>query len=748
MQATSHLRMCPICEAACGLVVTTDTAGNVSSIKGDPDDPFSRDFVCAKSQAILGISNDPDRLKRPLRRVGQQFVEITWEEAFDLAAERLGAIRRCSGDHSVGFYIGNPTASNPGLGLYSGALIGLIGTRQIYSASSIDAHPRLLVSALLYGDKTLMPLPDIDSCEFLLIVGANPMISNGSMLTAPGMPKRLSNIRKRGGTIVVVDPRRTETADIADEHFAIRPSTDALLLMSMVYTLFNEGLVSLGDCREMVCGVEEMRAVSLPFAPEAVASETGIAAADIRTLTRRLAGANRAAVYGRVGACCQIFGTVTSWLIDVLTILTGNLDRAGGVVFGRPIPSNALVRDPYVGDQQPYDRYRTRVRGFPEFAGQYPAFVMTEEIETPGEGQLRALVTLAGNPLLSFPNSNRLEKAIRSLDFMMSIDFYVNETTRLADLILPPAGHLEGSGFTLHFTNVMIHSYAKYWDAILPKSNNSYYDWEILLEVGSRLAGISRESFHRNHLLQLIRKVQRVTNVAAHRTPEEILPLLGGELGPDKLFDLLVRAGEFGDHLGARPDGLTIDSIRAFPHGLDLGPVGGGRLSTLIRTPDRMVHLAPPVFVEDVKRLARDRENSRVEPAPADGGRFVLSSRREARSMNSWLHNVHALAKGRDRCTLLMHPDDATRLHLASGSLVCVSNRTGTITVPMQISSQVRPGAVSLPHGFGHNRAGSRLHLAEVQPGMNINVLLDEECIDVPSGNTAFNQIYVTIRSA
>jgi anaerobic selenocysteine-containing dehydrogenase len=741
-------RNCPICEACCGLAIALDDAGEILSVKGDADDPVSRGYVCPKSQALVGVAKDPDRLQAPLLRRGDSYQEIPWPEALDLAATRLRESAERHGNDSVGVYIGNPTAGNPGLSLYAGALIGALRTRQIYSASSIDAHPRLLTSALLYGDKAIMPLPDIDHCDLLVIVGANPLVSNGSMLTAPGLPHRLRALRQRGGRIVVIDPRKSETVDIADQHLAVTPSTDALLLLATVHTSFDEGLIGLGELAPLITGLDDIRIAASSYPPERVAAVTGVDPGVIRQLARDLAASPRAAVYGRIGACCQEFGTLTSWLIDVLNILTGNLDVRGGSIFSRPVPTDALARDPYVGAQAPYDRYRTRVSSFPEFSKQFPVAFLSEEIETAGRGQIRAMAVLAGNPIVSLPNGSRLERALRSLDFMVSVDLYRNETSRLADLILPPTSHLERSDFPLHFTNYMVRSYARYSPAVSPKQSGSHHDWEILLELGARLADARIDEFHRGFLLRLIRRVQKATALGKDIGPDEILSRLGGEDGPEKIFDLLLRAGDFGDRVGANPAGLTLAALRGHDHGIDYGPAETGVLPDRLKTPGRRIHLAPEPMLRDLERLARflDQAGDRQPDAQET---FRLSSRRETRSMNSWLHNVRALGKGGERCLLLIHPDDADRLDLRDGDVVQVASQAGQIIVPVEISERVKIGSVNLPHGFGHDLEGSSLTFAgQFQVGRNVNLLLGDDRIDLPSGNVAFNDLPVTIAPA
>lgn len=734
-------RTCPICEACCGLVIEADRdSGRVLSVKGDKDDPFSRGFVCPKSQALNGVADDADRLRRPLRKVGNGFVEIDWEEAFDLVAERLTDIRARHGSDAVGVYTGNPAANNPGLMIYSGMLIEALGTRQIYTAGSIDAMPRFLSSAALFGDKAMIPLPDIERTDLLVIVGANPMVSNGSLLTAPGMPHRLKALKARGGRMVVLDPRRTETAEIADRHVAVRPSSDAALLLAMVHELFEQSLVTPGKAGGLLRNLDRLHTLVSDFTPEKVEAVTGVPAAEIKALAREIAAAPSAAVYGRIGACCQAFGTLTSWAIDLLNILTGNLDREGGILFGRPVPMNFFSRDPYVGDQAPFARHHSRVSGFPEIARQFPVVALAEEIEETGDGKIHAMVTIAGNPLLSLPDSGRLEQAFRSLDFMVAIDLYLNETTRLADVILPPIDHLHRSGFTFHFSNNMIRSYAKAFPKVLERPAGGLDDWEIIVRIAARLAGADRAAHERAFLDRLHQRIIDSSPKGDGRRIADVEGALSGANGVERTYDLLVRLGEFGDGCRDGAEGLSLDALLARPEGVDMGPLIGGRLESLIRTPDGMIDLAPQVIVDDLMRL-----RSWMAADRGTGAGFILASRRDLRSMNSWLHNVAALAKGRDRCVLLVNPDDAARLGIMEGQSVRICANGESIVAPVQLSEQMQPGMVNLPHGWGHAAEGSRLSRAREKPGANFNRLLASTSYDVPSGNAAFNAVPVTL---
>jgi anaerobic selenocysteine-containing dehydrogenase len=703
---TTHHRACNLCEAICGLAIEVRD-GAIESIRGDRDDPFSLGHICPKAVALKDIHNDPDRLRRPMRRNGGAWSEIGWDEAFDEVAAGIRAVQAARGRDAVAVYLGNPNVHNWGSMLFGPALIRSLRTVNRYSATSVDQLPHHVAATLMFGHKLLLPVPDIDRTSHLLVLGANPVVSNGSMMTAPGFRRRLEELQRRGGRLVVVDPRRTETARLADRHHFIRPGTDAFLLMALLQVIVDEKLEDPGRLASSIDSIEKVRAAVRAFEPEAVAAATGIAAAEIRTMAREFAAAPSAVCYGRMGVSTQAFGGLCQWLINVLNIVTGNLDRPGGAMFTRPaVDLVASTSRGHLG------RRTSRVGGLPEFGGELPAAALAEEILTPGEGQVRALVTVAGNPVLSTPNGVQLDRALRGLDFMVAIDIYLNETTRHATVILPPTSALEHDHYDLVFNLLAVRNVARYSPPLFEPGPDARHDWQILDELRRRLddGGLST-------------RWKR---------------WLSARLGPRRLLDLGLRLGPRGS--GFRPfgGGLNLRKLERAPHGLDLGPLEPC-LPERLRTDHRRIELAPSPFVEDLERL-----RSRLH-APKTDERLLLIGRRHLRSNNSWMHNFPRLMGGRERCTLLMHPDDAGRLKLEHGERVVVTSRTGRVEVPLEVTDEVAKGVVSLPHGWGHGRSGTRLGAAHDHPGASVNDLTDDQVVDPSCGNAVLNGVPVRV---
>lgn len=712
----THFRTCHLCEAMCGIQIDVE-GDKILSIEGDHEDPLSRGYICPKALALADIHTDPDRLKLPQKRTATGWETIGWEEAFDLAAKGIHGIQSQHGRHAVGFYLGNPTVHNYGAMLFGLPFLLTLRTKNRFSATSVDQLPRMLVSLLMYGHQLLLPVPDLDRTSYLLVLGANPVVSNGSIMSAPGASKRLAAIRARGGKVVVLDPRRTETAEIADAHHFIRPSTDALFLLGMLHTIFAEKLARPGKLEPLLDGFEWVEEVMRRFPPERVAGPTGIPAATIREIAREFAQAKSAACYGRVGTSTQEFGTLASWLTDVLNIVTGNLDRAGGAMFTRPA-ADVVSGAARAGQQGTFARYRSRVRGLPEFGGELPVAVLAEEMETPGEGQIRALVTGAGNPVLSTPNGRRLDRALAKLEFMVSIDFYVNETTRHAHLILPPTFGLEHDQYELAFHLLAVRNTAKFSPALFERGPDQRHDWEIYLELTTRLLALQ-----------------------GSRVKAAVLGATGRKLGPAGILDLMVRAGPHGDRFNPFSKGLSRKKLLQHPHGVDLGalePCLPGRLST----ESKRINLAPAPIAEDLKRL-----EARFLTKEAVAGGLELIGRRHLKSNNSWMHNSARLVKGKDRCTLLMHPGDAQGRGLATGQRVKVTSRVGSVEVPLEVSDEVMPGVVSLPHGWGHGRDGVKLAVAQAHAGESVNDLTDENHLDALSGTSSLSGVAVTVEA-
>ncbi|WP_232661494.1 molybdopterin-dependent oxidoreductase [Pseudonocardia sp. TRM90224] len=729
-ERTSY-RICPLCEATCGLVITT-RGERVVSVRGDTEDEFSRGFACPKGIALGELHHDPDRLTTPLIRRNGELVPATFEEAFAEIAARLPKLIEEHGRNAVAVYLGNPVAHDHAALLYAPMLIKALGTDHRYSASTVDQMPKHLAVGLMFGTVMSVPIPDVDRTDHLLVLGANPLVSNGSLFTAPDMPGRLRALRKRGGRLVVVDPRRTRTAKAADEHVTIRPGTDALLLAAMAHTLFAEGLVTLGRLAPHVSGLDDVREIVAAYPPETVAQACGVPAADIRRLARELAAAPSAAVYGRIGTCTTAHGTLASWLVDVLNVLTGNLDRPGGALFTKPAARTDNTagepgrgRGVRVGGPR-----RTRVRGLPSVLGEFPAATLAEEIDTPGPGgeRIRALVTVAGNPALSTPNGARLEAALGQLDFMVCIDAYLNETTRHADVVLPAPSPLTRSQYDLPFAQFSTRNVAHWSPPVFPPSDGRPSDGELILRLAAIMLGTTAEA-----LDDLV--VQRTAAAAAAdpssplhgRDPAELVAELGERRGADRMLDLMLRAG---------PYDLTLDDLAAAPHGVDLGPLQP-RIPEVLRTPSGTIELAPQPIVDDAPRLA--------DLLTSTAG-LTLVGRRDLRSNNSWMHNLPAMVKGADRCTLHISPSDAVAAGIVDGGRATVTSRVGAVEVTVLVTDDVRPGVVSLPHGWGHAETG--MSVARAHAGVNSNLLTDELEIDPLSGNAVLNGIPVTVTPA
>ncbi|MFN5010431.1 MAG: molybdopterin oxidoreductase family protein [Gammaproteobacteria bacterium] len=720
----THYRTCHLCEAICGVEIRV-RGTEILSIRGDERDPFSRGHICPKALGLKDFHEDPDRLRRPMRRTASGWEEVSWEAALDEVARRIVAVQREHGADAVATYIGNPQVHN-----YSGLLGGVrflraLRSRNRYSATSVDQLPHHLSAFLLYGHQMLIPVPDIDRTQFFLVLGGNPVVSNGSLMTAPDVTRRLKDLRARGGRLVVVDPRRTQTAALADTHLFVTPGSDALLLLSMLQVLFAEGRVALGALAGFIDGVETIGDLVRPFTPESTAAATGIDAEAVKRLVRDFAASPSAACYGRMGVSTQQFGALCQWLIQLLNILTGNLDRVGGAMFTRPAFDIVGLGGSF-GQPGSFGKRRTRVRGLPEFGSEFPVTALAEEILTPGKGRIRALVTSAGNPVLSTPNGRRLEEALAQLDFMVSIDPYLNETTRHAHLILPPTSGLERDHFDLVFHVLAVRNTVKYSKPLFAKPPGALHDWEI---------------FHR--------LAERIGEHDPVRRPGWVARLTSRWLTPKRSVALGIRLGSRGAGWNPFSRGLTLSKVAAHPHGLDLGPLEPC-LPQRLKTPDRRIGLAPQALVADLQRLSRAVQLSVPTTAAATGdspetGVLRLIGRRDPRTNNSWLHNSRRFVKGPQRCTLLMHPADAAARGLAEGDVATVTSRAGSVDIAVEPSDEMMRGVVSIPHGWGHHRPGMRLQVAAAHAGVSANDLTDETFIDELSGNAALNGVAVTI---
>jgi anaerobic selenocysteine-containing dehydrogenase len=711
----------------CGLEIQVKD-GQIHSIKGDKDDPFSRGHICPKAVALQDVYHDPNRLKFPLRRTATGWEQIGWDEAFNEVVSRLQAIQAQHGRNAVGVYLGNPNVHNVGSLLYNPPFIRALRTKNRFSATSVDQLPHHLAAYLMFGHYLLLPVPDVDRTDYFLMLGANPVASNGSLMTAAGIEGRLKAMQTRGGKLVVIDPRSTETAQMADEHHFIRPGADALFLWAVLHTLFAEGLVDLGRLAGVCDGLETVAEIAAAFPPSAVESAISIPASTIERIAREFAAAPSAVAYGRIGLSTQPFGGLCQWLLNLINIVTGNMDNPGGAMFTHPA-IDAVAITSLTGGKGSYGRWRSRVRNLPEIAGELPAAALAEEILTPGEGQIKAMVTVAGNPVLSTPNGRQLDEALAGLEFMVAVDIYLNETTRHAHIILPPATGLETSHYDLVFHVLAVQNTAKFSPALFEPEPGMKEDWQILRELRLRLEG-NRDTSRKKYKFDFFRR-----------------------LSPDKVIDLAIRFGPY----GRGREGLTLSRLRREVHGVDLGPLRPSLPDRLGHT-NKRISLAPDLLVQDLTRLktwwqtvsseqsaVSSHQYAELETQNSKLETFLLIGRRHLRSNNSWMHNSERLVKGKERCTVMVNRGDAAALGLMDGQMVEVRSRVGCITLPTELTDDIMPGVVSIPHGWGHNRPGIRLDVAQQHPGASLNDLTDEQALDELTGNAAFSAIPVTL---
>jgi anaerobic selenocysteine-containing dehydrogenase len=743
MPTTEHLRTCPLCEAMCGLRIHVED-GRVTRIRPNDDDVWSRGYICPKGTTLGELHHDPDRLRAPMVRRDGAFVEVSWAEAFAECERLLHGVVTRHGKAALTYYVGNPTVHNFSLSRYVAAFGPLAGIERLYSAGTIDQWPKNVVCALLYGGMWAIPTADIDRTDHLVIMGANPHASQGSLMACPDFVGRLTALRARGGKSVVIDPRRTGTAERADEWVAIRPGTDAALLMAWVNVLFADGLVRPGRLADFTDGIDAIRALCEPFTPEVVADVCAIPADTIRRLIRELAAAPRASIYGRIGTCNQEFGTLASWLVEVVNVLTGNLDRPGGSMFANPVEWSFLtMRPPEFADGWTFGRWASRVRGAPEVLGQVPISCLAEEIAVPGAGQIRALITFAGNPVVSAADAGRLDDALPELECMICVDNWLNETTRHAHVVLPGLSALEQPHYDELIWSWAVRDAAIFSEPVFPPPARPA-EWEIMLALaaiaqGQAAADVDVTMLDQMFFVGLVGAVTAdPTSRIAGRDAADIVAATPGS-GPERLLDFGLRLGPWGEGYGARTDGMTLARLREHPNGIDMG-AHEPRLPNMLTTPSQRIDLVPAHITADVPRLRRRLERS-------DDG-LLLVSRRHLRSNNSWMHNVPSLMTGRDRCTLLVHPDDAGRLGLADGGRATVRSAAGEVEAPVEVSDEMMPGVVCLPHGWGHDRPGTRLGVASRHAGVNNNLLAPGDLVDVPSGNAAVNGIPVQVLPA
>ena len=711
----SHFRTCTLCEAMCGIEIKLENQ-KIIAITGDKKDPFSKGHICPKATALQDLYEDPDRILNPMQRTPLGWEKISWKKAYSTIAEKIKKIQSTHGLNAVGIYLGNPNAHNMGSLLTVSTFIKSLKSKNVFSATSVDQLPHHIVAHKLFGHSLLMPIPDINFTNYMVIIGGNPLASNGSIMTVADVKNKIKNIQTRGGKVVVVDPRKTETAAIASEHHFIKPGSDVLFLLAILNTIFEKKLSNYGKLESITPHIQEVEQYVKTYTPERTAPLTGISVENIVQLTIEFCKADKAVMYGRMGVSTQVFGTLCQYLIQVINIVTGRLDAVGGCLFTSPAADILKQHGRgYIPTQ------KTRVRGLPGFSGEFPVSALAEEILTSGDGQIKAMFLIAGNPVITTPNGNNLTKAFESLDFMVSVDFYINESNRLADIILPPVTPLEREHYDLIFHLFAVHNFAKYSKALYPAKGESKQDWQIMIALSEQLGKL--------------------------KPPEKITNALIKSWGPSLLVDILLRSGKYGGKLNIFK-GLSIKKLLKHPHGIDLGPLKPSLPLTLY-TKDKKIHLCFDYFMSDLKRVDNmffeanaTLPNQENQP---NSLKMQLIGRRHLRSNNSWLHNSQRLVKGKLRCTALIHPQDAFKLNINSMQTINVKSRTGSVQITAEISDEIMPGVISIPHGWGHDKKGTQWHIAEQHAGVSANDLTDELFIDELSGNAGLNGVEVII---
>lgn len=736
MAVETSYRICPLCEACCGLEVAHED-GRVVSVRGAESDPFSQGYICPKGVALADLHEDPDRLRTPMIKRNGRFEEATWDEAFAEIERGLMPVIEKHGREAVGAVLGNPVSHRYGINLFSQRLLRALGTPNIFSSSTVDQMPKHRAVGEMFGNWMSIAVPDITRTDLLVILGANPMASNGSLWTVPDFRGKARALKARGGRMVTIDPRRTETAKVSDEHLFIRPGGDVFFLLGLVHTLFAEGLVKTGRLGDYLNGLGELKAAVASYDADRMAPRCGIAAEDIRRLARDLATAQHAALYGRIGTCVQEFGTLNSWLVDVVNILTGHMDEPGGMMFPKAAAFAANTKGASgSGRGVKVGRRTMKSAPVPEIMSEFPVSMISDEITQAGDHGIRAMISVATNPVLSSPNGEKLSRALETLDFMVSLDIYLNETTRHANVILPGTSPLEDSHWDVLFNQFAWRNTARYSPATFPLPEGQLSEWQAIMRftglVQGRGPNVDPEALDDEMTRAEVEKL--VGPVA-----DGLLEMVSGLKGPDRLLDLELRSGPYGEGFGRRPEGLTLAKVKAERYGIDLG-LHEPRIPEILRTPSGKIELAPRDFIEDLNRV-----NEALAEPTSD---LVLIGRRDVRTNNSWMHNLPTLAKGPNRCKLLVHPADAARYGLGNGSMAEISGNGTSLLVPVELSEDMMAGVVSLPHGWGHDQEGAKLGLAARNPGVNVNALIPEGTRDPLSGNSVLNGVAISLKAA
>lgn len=718
---TTKYGICPICGSSCGLIVEMEN-GAIQQITGDQQDPHSRGYTCPKGRSLKYQHVDPDRVLHPLKKENGDWREVSWDEALGDIASRIADMRKRYGPDSLAVYAGDGTTHSYETLFAIAAFVLGLGIKNMYTANSMDALPRLFASMLLYGNSGILPIPDVKRTDYFLILGSNPVVTNGSVMTAPGFARYIKDIQERGGKVVVVDPRRSETAAIADEHHFIRPESDVLFLLSLMNVIFEEKRDRPGKLNKWIRGYEALRKRALEYTPERVEASTGIPVDEIRGIAREFAAAPSAVCYGRMGTCAQSFGSTASAFIDILNIITGNMDRPGGAMFTTPVIDVVSLMSA-LGINGAFAKNRTRVSGMPDFNGEMPCAALAEEIEAPNG--IRALIVAGGNPAVAVPDSARLTRAFSKLDLMVSLDPHINATSCHAHYILPPAIGLEHEIFPMMSYATAIHNAAKWAPPVLDPPPTVKYDAEILSELLCRIL------CHQNAIPQPV---------------EKGLLKLGKNLKGIELIKALMELGPYG-RLRSKPGGrerLTLSKLKASPHGIELGPLEP-RLDKILGRKGR-INLMPDILKNEFSRIAESADNFKYEHDDCDT--LILTSRRQLRFFNTSLHNIEKLATGPDQCTLEINSEDASARGLSTGDTAIIETANGAEEYIVEVTDGIMPGVISIPFGWNGRQPAARQKILNANPGTNVNTITNPSRIDPVSAMTAFNGTRVRIRKS
>lgn len=716
---------CRICEPACGLKVTTQ-GNRVLKIEADEDNVVTRGFVCSKGIRFKDVHESPDRLRHPIKRVGDRWERISWEQAFQEIGEKVKGIRSRHGGESFAMYMGNPAGFSGTHPVFCQAFLAGLGSKHFYTPGSQDCNNKFAASQRMYGSPFVQPIPDFDNVDCFIIVGSNPAISHMSFINAARPVERLKALEEKGGKVYFVNPRRTESARRVGEQVFIRPGTDIWFLLAFLNELIASGGVQPSVVDKYMKGFDAVEQLVQPWTPERAERVTGIPAATLRAMVSRYSNAKGGALYCSTGVNQAQHSTLAYWILNVINCVSGNLDRRGGMLVSR-----GLVDLPKIAKKFGYgDRTdRSRIGNFASVLDSFPAGILPDEIFTPGRGQVKALFVSAGNPVLSCANGTRMEKAIKQLELVVCIDLFRNETGNLADYVLPGLTWLERPDIPVGAAGLQTVPYIQWTDAMVQPDGEQQDEWWIYTELaracGVRLFGDkSFGGMLAHYYFMANRYVQK-------------LPLLGNLLAFDPAH---MQSAMLLGSLRVKPA-----QMRSNPGAILLKPnLPKDFLGSRVLTEDGKVDLAPAEYIEGAKMLESDFER---EIAQRDQLRLI--SKRERFGHNSWMHNVQEFVFRNNTNFVYMHPDDAERCGLKDRELAEVRSATGNVTLPVKLTDDMMPRAIALPHGWGHQRADG-LSVASRTTGVNANLLAPDgpASLERFAGMALMNGIPVEVRRA